>query len=243
MVSVELTALSGALTTQQRRMLSAEVARQFPEIVVSRLAWAAGRSGRGRVDLDSLRVPDSRAARDAEELARESLSRHVLEHSYRTYLFGRALAELDKSHYDDEVVYIASLLHDLNVENPTAGQCFAMLGGERAEAFALDAGLGVQRAHAVRTAIADHITPGVAADTGDHGFVSAGAAVDVIGARIADLDRAWIAAVLERHPRHQWKRRFRAALSAEARAVPRGRTALLMRSGFGIAIRLSPFPE
>lgn len=243
MTTTELTAAGGMLTAKQRRILRAQVSRTLPAMASERAAWAAGRSGRGRVDLDGLRVPDSRAAREAEEMARESLSLPVLEHSYRTYLFGRALADLDDAPYDDEVVYIACLLHDLNLENPTPGKCFAVAGAERAESFALEAGLEPNRARAVGAAIAAHINPGVAADTGGEGFVSTGASVDVIGARITDLDRTWVTHVLQRHPRHQFKRRFLEAFHTEARVTPRGRTALLMHTGLGVAVRLSPFPE
>ncbi|UGT59084.1 phosphohydrolase [Nocardia asteroides] len=233
---------SGALTAAQRRRLRAEIARMLPGLLAGRLAVAAGRRGRGRAD--SARVPDSRAAREAEELARAELSTPVLAHSYRTYLFGKALAGLDNATYDDEVAYIACLLHDLNLGTPTANRCFAVVGGERAAAFALGAGLAPERADAVGAAVAAHITPGVAADTGDPGgFVSAGAAVDVIGARIAELDRGWLGEVLAEHPRHNWKKVAIAALRAEAAAVPRGRTALLLATGFVPTIRLAPFPE
>ncbi|MEV0356324.1 phosphohydrolase [Nocardia sp. NPDC050697] len=240
-MDVEIRANGGALTPAQRRRLRAEIARQLPGLLAGRVAWAAGR-GRGRAE--PARVPDSRAARAAEELARAELSAPVLEHSFRTYLFGKALAGLDGAAYDDEVAYIACLLHDLNLGTPTAGRCFAVAGGERAAAFALGAGLAPERADAVGAAVAAHITPGVAANTGDPGgFVSAGAAVDVIGARIGELDRGWVGEVLAEHPRHGWKKVALAAFRAEAAAVPQGRTALLMASGFALTVRLAPFPE
>ncbi|MFC8044885.1 phosphohydrolase [Nocardia sp. NPDC057353] len=233
---------SGALVPAQRRRLRVEIARQLPGLLAGQLAWAMRRGGQGRTDRG--RVPDTRAAREAEELARAELSAPVLAHSFRTYLFGRALAGLDGNTYDDEVAYIACLLHDLNLEHPTPGRCFAVAGGERAAAFALGAGLGPERADAVGAAVAAHVTPGVAADTGDPGgFVSAGAAVDVLGARIAELDRGWVREVLAEHPRHGWKKVAVAAFRAEAAAVPHGRTALLLATGFATAVRLAPFPE
>lgn len=234
----------GALTAAQRRRLLGAIAREVPRLLATRLAWAAGRSGPGRVEFAGLRVPDSRAAREAEELARAELSPPVLEHSFRTYLFGRALAGVDGVQPDDEIVYIACLLHDLTLEHPAPGRCFAVTGGERAREFALGAGLAPDRAEAVGAAVAAHITPGVAADLADPGgYVSAGAAVDALGARITDLDRAWVAELLRRHPRLAWKETAVAAFRAEAAAVPRGRTALLLRTGFTPTVRLAPFSE
>lgn len=44
-------------------------------------------------------------------------------------------------HADEELAYVSSLLHDLQLEHPTSGRCFAVLGGERAERFALARGV------------------------------------------------------------------------------------------------------
>ncbi|MGW4364664.1 HD domain-containing protein [Nocardia takedensis] len=237
------TRTGGTLSAGQRWRLRGALTREIPALLATRAAWAAKR-GRGRLEFDGLRVPDSGLARVAEEKAREALSAAMLEHSYRTYFFGRVLAELEGARYDDELVYVACLLHDLNLENPTAGRCFAVVGGERAAAFALDNGAPAERATAIGAAIAAHVTPGVAGDLTDPGgFVSAGAAVDVVGARLGELDRAWVADLLTRHPRHELKRHLVAAFRAEAAAVPAGRVALMLTAGFNLTVRLAPFPE
>ncbi|WP_054815400.1 HD domain-containing protein [Nocardia arizonensis] len=238
------TRTGGTLSGEQRRKLTLALAREIPGLVATRIRRAAGRGPRGRLEFEGLRLPDSALARSAEEHARESLSVHLLEHSYRTYYFGRVLAELDRARYDDELVYVACLLHDLALEHPTPGRCFAVVGAERAVAFALADGAAAERADAVGAAIAAHITPGVAADLNDPGgFVSAGASVDVLGARIGDIDPTWLADLLVRHPRHGLGRHLRTAFGEEAKAVPRGRMALLLRAGFDQAVRLAPFSE
>lgn len=234
----------GALTVTQRAKLMGALLREVPRLAATRVRRAAGRGGGGRLEFEGLRVPDSALAKATEEQARESLSVHMLEHSYRTYFFGRVLADLDRAHYDDELVYVACLLHDLRLEHPTPGRCFAVTGGERAAEFALANGAPPERATAIGAAIAAHITPGVAADLSDPGgFVSAGAAVDVLGARIDAIDPAWSEELLRRHPRHELKRHLVAAFRAEAKAVPKGRTALLLGAGFNQTVRLAPFSE
>lgn len=238
------TRTGGALSGEQRRKLMGVLARTVPGLVVARVGKAAGRKGRGRLEFEGLRIPDSALARDAEEYARESLSTHMLEHSYRTYFFGRVLADIDRASYDDELVYVACLLHDLSLEHPTPGRCFAVTGGERAAAFARDNGAAPERATAIGAAIAAHITPGVAADLTDPGgFVSAGASADVIGARIDEFDPVWLDELLARHPRHGLKQHLVAAFRAEAEAVPDGRTKLLLTAGFNQTVRLAPFSE
>ncbi|MGV9972728.1 phosphohydrolase [Nocardia beijingensis] len=238
------TSTGGALSRQQRRGLAIATARTLPAMVTNRVRLALGRRGRGRLEFAGLRLPDSALAVAAETEARESLSPHMLNHSLRTYYFGRVLADLDGAAYDDELVYVSCLLHDLHLENPTPGRCFAVVGGERAVALALGAGAPPERAQAIGAAIAAHLTPGVADDLGDPGgFVSAGASVDVLGTRLAELDREWVAELLRRHPRLEFKRHAVAAFRAETKAMPEGRIHWLNRAGFQTMVRMSPFAE
>ncbi|WP_406282416.1 phosphohydrolase [Nocardia sp. NBC_00881] len=238
------TRTGGALSKEQRRRLAVETARTLPAVVLNRVRLALGRRGRGKLEPAGLRRPDSALSIAAETEAREFLSPHVLEHSLRTYYFGRVLADLDGVAYDDELVYVSCLLHDLKLEHPTPGRCFAVRGGERAVALALRAGASHERADAIGAAIAAHITPGVADDLSDPGgFVSAGASVDVLGARLAELDQDWVAELLRRYPRHDFKRHVIAAFEAEAKAVPEGRVRWLGSAGFLHMIRMAPFTE
>ena len=68
-------------------------------------------------------------ARRAEEFVQQELSAHVLDHSYRAYCFGKVLAASNRAAVDGEVVYRAALLHDLHLEHPTPGGCFAVTAG------------------------------------------------------------------------------------------------------------------
>ncbi|WP_028478370.1 HD domain-containing protein [Nocardia sp. CNY236] len=238
------TRTGGSLSKEQRRKLGLTIARTLPGDALNRARLALGRRGRGTLEFTGLRLPDSKLAVAAETEARETLTPHMLEHSFRTYYFGRVLADLDGATYDDELVYVSCLLHDLQLEHPTPGRCFAVTGAERAVAFALDAGADPARADAIGAAIAAHITPGVADDLTDPGgFVSAGARTDVIGARLSEFDRDWVAELLRRHPRHDFKRHALAAMENEAKAVPEGRIHFLVGAGFLTMIRRAQFAE
>lgn len=238
-------ATGGNLTSAQRRELLGPLMPVVINHTIGRLRVALGWRGNGSVDLDNLRWPDSALAREAEAHAREELSPHVLQHSYRTFLFGLALAGIDGKTVDPELVYVASLLHDLNLEHPTPGRCFAVVGAERAEAFALEHHASPERAKAIAAAIAGHITIGVAEDLGDPaGFVSAGAFVDVAGARMHELRPEWVEEVLCRHPRLNFRDHLLEAFAAESAAVPQGRISWCRRyAAFGPLVRLAPFSE
>ncbi|WP_191093745.1 HD domain-containing protein [Nocardia colli] len=240
------TRTSGALSSKQRRQLMATVTRSLPALLADRARLAAGRRGAGRLDLAGLRLPDSTLARAAETEAHESLSIHVLAHSYRTYFFGRVLADLDGACYDDELVYVSCLLHDLNLEHPTPGSCFAVTGAERAARFVSAAGATPDRTQAIATAITTHITPGNGNDdlSIPGRFIYAGASADVIGARISELDPTWVNELLELHPRHNFTKHMITAMTNEAKAMPQGRTRWLnTHTGLLQLIRFAPFAE
>lgn len=250
MTTIELdwhwaTRTGGEVSSAQRRALLGRLFRALPAMVGDAVKTRLGRRGQGRVEFASIVVPDSALARAAEQEALDSVTPHVLEHSYRTYFFGKALAAMDGAQVDDELVYVASLLHDLQLEHPTPGRCFAVVGGERAAQFVRDHGGPESRAEAVGAAIAAHITLGASENLSDPGgFVSAGAGTDVFGLRLSDLDTAWVDELLQRHPRREFKRHMLKAWAAESAAVPNGRAAWLTRyAAFPLLVKAAPFSE
>jgi hypothetical protein len=238
-------ATGGTLSSAQRRQLLTPLLRTVVAYGTTRTRLLVGRRGDGGVDLDTLRWPDSALARAAEEEARDVLSPTLLAHSYRTYLFALSLAALDGAAVDTELCYVACLLHDLQLGDPTAGRCFAVVGGERAQRFALDHGAPAERAAGIGAAIAAHITVGASDDLGDPGgFVSGGAFVDVSGTRLDELAPDWVARLLREHPRHDFKRVLDDYWAAECRAVPAGRARWLTTvAGLPLLVRLAPFAE
>ncbi len=235
----------GKLTRSQSRALLRPLLPVVARYPGMRLRLATRRRGSGGVDLDTLVIPDSRLAKDAEAEAQECLSPHMREHSYRTFLFGMSLAAIDNARVDVELSYVSALLHDLQLEHPTPGRCFAVVGGERAERFALDRDVDPVRAARIGAEISGHITVGALEDLASPGgFVSAGAFMDVSGSRIDELDPAWVQTVLERHPRLEFKRHLRAAWKAESRANPNGRSRWLsVYATFPLLVRIAPFDE
>ncbi|HVO54185.1 MAG TPA: HD domain-containing protein [Solirubrobacterales bacterium] len=186
--------------------------------------------------------PDSRLASEAEEACREQ-PEAVIGHSFRTWLFGRALAAVDGSELDPELFYCAALLHDHGISPPTPGRDFTLASAERMQACANAAGLDADLSELLADAICVHTTPGVAIDRdGALGcYLQWGAMVDGAGLRIWDVSPANVGEVLRRYPRGDFKRELATLVKAEAKAVPGGRFALLTRCGLPLAVRLAPF--
>jgi len=238
-------ASGGNLTARERRGLLAPILHTTVGYTLGRLRLALGwlPARTATLDLESLRWPDSKLACEAERECRETLSVAMAHHSIRTFVFGLALADLDGTRVDREELYVTSLLHDLALEAPTPGRCFAVVGAERAQEFVLRAGANAEQAARIAEGIALHITPGIGFERGPLApLVAAGALVDLAAMRLWDLDPALVAAAFARWPRAGCKRQLAACWRAEAHAVPQGRAAATERYAlFSRIVRLAPF--
>ncbi|MDX6257962.1 MAG: hypothetical protein QOJ11_4296 [Frankiales bacterium] len=236
---------SGQLTGAERRELLRPLARTHVGNVVGRTAMLLGLNSGRRTELPAraLRSPSSVLTRAAEQQAQQRLSPAALNHSYRCYLFGVALASLEKVDVDRELLFAAAMLHDVGLASPMAGVDFTVASARVARDVAETVGLSTAATEVMRTAITLHHTPGVTLLDGPVAYLmSAGAAMDVIGLRSWLLPPEVLSSVVAKHPRVGFKREFRTAWAAEAVAVPQGRAQLLRRYGaFDLAIRLAPF--
>ncbi|MFN8017305.1 MAG: hypothetical protein U0P45_04185 [Acidimicrobiales bacterium] len=236
-------ATGGRLTAGERRALRWAALRDARVYARSRLLLAIGRgSRRGSVDLDVLDLPDSALCRAVEAAASERQSPQLLGHAYRTVAYAHVVAAIDRVELDPELLWCASLLHDVELEHPVPGRCFAARGGATAEQVALDAGVDAATARALGDAVCRHATPDL--DPAAHPLpylVAAGALVDVVGKRLDEMDRAFVQELQRAHPRADVAKVLRSAWRAEVRAVPDGRAALAERTVlFSLAARLAP---
>jgi HD superfamily phosphodiesterase len=194
------------------------------------------------------RPPDSRLAREAEELCRELSSPSMLNHCLRVYVWAWLLGSRDRLRWDDELLFVASALHDLGLTDDYAARggapCFAVQGGVAARDWSCEHGCEQARARAIADAISLHINPRVRVREGvEAHLLTAGAAFDVIGARYRELGRPLVSATVERHPRLDFKREMDERSRAAARRGPRTRVAFGYRLGFGRLIARAPFGE
>jgi hypothetical protein len=94
------------------------------------------------------------------------------------------------------------------------------------------------------TSLADsvvaHATPGLTADIDAVGFyVQVGAMADLAALRTWDLPRGYTRSAYRAHPANDVFAVVAASIVAEARAVPRGRFAMLRRAGMPVMVRFS----
>ena len=239
-------ATGGRLNAQEKRGLVTAVVTAHVRNIIGRLAMAVHLdSGRRRtLDVDLLSPPATILTRVAEAHAAERLEPVMLNHSRRTYAFGAALGIVGGIAVDRELLYAAALLHDVGLPDGAGNEVdFTLASAAVAKQIAEDVGLAPSATEIVTSAITLHHSPDVRPLDGSVAYLlSAGAALDVMGLRCWELPPSTVTAIVELHPRLNFKQVFAAAFQTEAARVPSGRAQFLERyAAFDFAIRAAPF--
>lgn len=239
-------ATRGLLTRRERAQLAAQaIAAQMriaPARMRYRIGLGAGLAGAEPKDFEG---PDSAICQQAEKLLQD-LRPEIVGHSYRTYCWARILARRDRVDHDSEVLYVAALLHDLGLAADHGGQprCFSLVGAEKAGELAREASWSAQAQLAVAEAITLHMNVKVDALEGPEAhLLTAGAQLDVTGARYWELSAAAREAVLSRHPRVSTKKALAQFFRDEARDNPKTRAAVYDRLTGGRHPLRAPFDD
>jgi HD superfamily phosphodiesterase len=168
-------------------------------------------------------VPDTKIAREATELVRESASELVFYHSRRVYFFGALQGRNRDLSVDPELLYVGAMFHDLGLSERfrRSGRRFEVDSADEARRFLRAHGVPEDSVRRVWTAIALHTTPGIPQFMEPEvALVTAGVEYDVLGigyADISDADRAEITAL---HPRPDFKNRILRAFTDGIRERP-----------------------
>ncbi|EFL11789.1 predicted protein [Streptomyces sp. AA4] len=162
------------------------------------------------------------------EVVRPVESQSVFNHSVRTYLFARLVADrLAGPGFDDDLLFAACVMHDLGVapDGPHVER-FEVEGAERAAEFLVRQGISTADADQVWQAIALHTTAGIAEHRGPLCvLVRAGVAVDFggpIGTQYLDaVTDEQGEAIHAAYPRLEMVRSLTDAIVAQAAKNPR----------------------
>jgi hypothetical protein len=232
----------GILGRGERARYTAAVVLATSKALPRLLATRSGGRSSGP-DPSQLTPPDTPFAKEVVDACAE-LGPMVIEHSYRSYIFGRALGEGGGVECDEEALFAATMFHDFAFPKmeSLSDRCFTLAAAEDVEGLLQSSPLSEDSRHDVLDAICLHINPAVSPERGavQH-LTHDGVIVDVIGLRNWELDRAGIERVFERHPRHGFNVAGARVLGTHAKLVGGCRTAALFSAGFGPALKLSPW--
>ncbi|MBN4053394.1 HD domain-containing protein [Haliea sp. AH-315-K21] len=195
---------------------------------------------------DAYRIPDSTLAQQATELVREISDDMLLNHCYRTYLFGCILAHQDGLKFDREVFYLSSIMHDIGLSEKHAADpgSFEYVGAKVAHEFCLDHDYDAEKSALVHDAIALHSAVGIAhKEDPEIALVHFGAGVDVIGIHYAEIPKYALTEILEQYPRLDYKNLFVDLINKQVELKPKSHIATHMKLGFGNKVKQTPFSE
>jgi hypothetical protein len=149
-------------------------------------------------------IPDSKLARQATELVRDTESPLLFNHSTRVYYFGSLAGKRQGLMFDPELLYISAMFHDMGLTPPYSSKSdrFEVDGANCARAFLRQHNISQQEIDTVWTAIALHTTPGVPRYM--HPVVALltnGVEMDVLGIAYSEFSGAEREAIVAAYPR------------------------------------------
>jgi hypothetical protein len=151
-----------------------------------------------------IRIPDSKMARDATQLIRDTEPDLLFNHSTRVFLFGALTGERKQLKYDAELLYIGAMFHDMGLvpKYSSQGDRFEVDGANAAREFLKQYGVGESEVEQVWDSIALHTTPGIPQHKKPVvALVTAGVEMDVLGLAYDEFPAAQRDEVVLAHPR------------------------------------------
>jgi hypothetical protein len=194
------------------------------------------------VRLADIPTPDTRTAITAREVLERYCAPALVNHCHRSYLLAASRAALDNLDVDLEVLYVASLLHDLALEPAFDSHTmpFEEAGGHLAWVFAAGAGWSVDRRdHAAAVIVAHMQGTDPAVDPEGH-LLDLATGLDISGRDAENWPQELLAELVEAHPRLDLADRFLACFRDQAARKPQSSAARAVSSG--IADRLTTNP-
>ncbi len=150
-----------------------------------------------------LTVPDSELCRKATKMVQKVSPLFLHNHCLRTYLFGQMLGQKNQLVFDEELLYLGAIMHDLGLTEAFNGkQRYEVEGADVARAFVQKHGLSDEKADAIWDAIALHTSIGIAGrKRPEIALVHLGASLDIFGMGTDDLSTEVVHQVFETYPR------------------------------------------
>jgi hypothetical protein len=197
--------------------------------------WQAPASAEsGTPDLPSIvagvRIVDSEIARLANELSRNVSPAYLFNHAMRTFLFGSLVGRALGQKFDEEILYLASVLHDLGLTERFEGDSpFEIQGAEAAKHFLEERAYAAHKIGIVWDGIAMHASPIGQYKQPEIALVGAGAGADVIEPDFSQIRKSDVEEIVKAFPRLRFKNEFVKTCADVVRKHPRGASGSFMR--------------
>ena len=155
-------------------------------------------------DIPSVKIPDSKLAREVTQLIRDTESELLFSHSIRVYFWGALAGKRKGLVFDPELLYVAAMFHDLGLTSVfrESQLRFEVDGANAARDFLRGHNISESDMEKVWTAVALHTTPGIPEHMHPEiALLQAGAGMDVAGRGFEQFTDEQREAVIAAYPR------------------------------------------
>jgi hypothetical protein len=149
-------------------------------------------------------IPDSKLAREATDLVKDTETSLLFHHSSRVYYWGALTGKRRGLKFDPELLYAGAMFHDMGLtpQYASADKRFEVDGANTARDFLRSHGIAERDIETVWTAIALHTTPGIPQFMHPViALLTAGVEMDVLGIAFSEFTEAEREVVVHAHPR------------------------------------------
>lgn len=156
-------------------------------------------------------IPDSKIATQATELLLEHGTEFIYNHSLRVFLFSALNGNRRQLKYDSELLYVASVFHDLGLTSHYSSPDlrFEVDGANAARDFLKSHGLPKDQLQLVWDTIALHTTIGIAEHKEPEvALMYSGVGLDVMGEGYEHLTEANREEIIKAFPRNDFKNKI-----------------------------------
>lgn len=131
-------------------------------------------------------IPATPIVEWAIEFARQKCEPYLFNHVMRSWLFAVRIGQLQGIEHDPEVVALATLLHDVTLNESFAGpRRFEVEGADLAQSFAREIGFDERRAQLIWDRVALNSTPSIGLyKEPEVALCTAGICLDVVGSSV-----------------------------------------------------------
>lgn len=180
--------------------------------------------------VSGIRIVDSKVAKEAVELSRSVSPAYLFNHAMRTYLFGSLVGRAQGLAFDEEILFLACVLHDLGLTDRFAGDLpFELQGAEAAKHFLQERAYSSGGIDMVWDGIAMHASAIGQFKRPEISLVGEGAGADVIGPDYSQIKKSDSAAIVQAFPRMKFKDAFLKTCADVVQKHPHGATRSFMR--------------
>ena len=156
------------------------------------------------ISISGVTIPDSKLAREATELVRDTESPLLFNHSTRVYFFASLAGKRRGLKFNPELLYIGAIFHDMGLTPKYSSKSdrFEVDGANSARAFLRQHNISQSEIDTVWTAIALHTTPGIPQHM--HPVITLltnGVEMDVLGIAYSEFTDADRQAIVAAYPR------------------------------------------